>query len=330
LAATKNGTLNLRDNTFYNSQQEDFLTKQLGTYYDETADCPRWKQFLNEVFNNDAEMINFVQRVVGYALTGDISEQVMFILYGFGKNGKGVFINTISKLLNDYAGTASFKTFDADKQSEQTNDLAMLNGKRFVAMSESAADKRLNEPLIKQVTGGDKISCRFLRKEFFEYLPQFKLFLATNHKPIITQSDFGIWRRIVLIPFTQNFDGREDKYLEQKLTTELAGILNWALEGLNKWSEIGLKFPQSVIEANQKYRNDSDTIQQWLDIRTRTITGGMVKSSSAYSNYKHYCEENGYIGVGNRTMKSALEEKGFKLVKRTDANYYDGFEIVTG
>jgi putative DNA primase/helicase len=180
----------------------------------------------------------------------------MFILYGYGKNGKGVFINTIASLLKDYAAATTFKTFDADKRNEQTNDLAALKGKRFVAMSESGADKRLNEPLIKQVTGGDKISCRFLHKEFFEYTPQFKLFLATNHRPVITQSDFGIWRRLVLIPFTQNFDGREDKQLERKLIEkELPGILNWALEGLRKWKDEGLtKKPKAVIEATAKYR----------------------------------------------------------------------------
>jgi putative DNA primase/helicase len=325
LAATENGTLDLKDCSYRESRQEDYLTKQLGTIYDESADCPRFKKFLKEVFDGDDELIDFMQRVIGYCLTGEISEQKMFILYGFGKNGKSVLLNTIQAMLGDYAGTASFKTFDTDKQSEQTNDLAMLKGRRFVAMSESAADRRINEPLIKQVTGGDKISCRFLKKEFFDYLPQFKLFLATNHKPVITQSDFGIWRRIVLIPFTQNFDGREEAGLKEKLLNELPGILNWAIEGLRKWREKGLEhLPTAVTEATTKYKEDCDTVGQWLEQKTTKIPTASIKSSEAYKSYKEWTEENGYYPVGVKTFKSSLEERKFTPQKKKDGNYFLG------
>jgi putative DNA primase/helicase len=329
LAATQNGTLDLRNGSFRDSKQEDFLTLQFGTKYNADADCPRWKRFLREIFNDDEEMIDFIQRIAGYCLTGDISEQVMFILYGFGKNGKSVFLSVLGALLGDYAGTASFKTFDADKQSEQSNDLAMLKGKRFVSMCESAADRRLNEPLIKQVTGGDEITCRFLRKEFFSYTPQFKLFLATNHKPVITQSDFGIWRRIVLIPFEQNFDGREDTGLKQELLSELPGILNWAIEGLKKWHKEGLKNrPQAVIEATAKYKKDSDTIGQWLEANMIENPNSEIQSSEAYNNYKDWATENGHYPVGNRNFKSYLEERGFYLKKKNTGNYWQGFGFV--
>lgn len=326
LAATQNGTLDLRNGSFRDSKQEDFLTLQLGTEYDANADCPRWKRFLREVFSDDESMIDFIQRIAGYFLTGDISKQEMFILYGFGKNGKTVFLNTLSALLGDYAGTASFKTFDADKQNEQSNDLAMLKGKRFVSMSESAADRRLNEPLIKQVTGGDKITCRFLRKEFFSYTPQFKLFLATNHKPVITQSDFGIWRRIVLIPFEQNFDGREESGLEAQLFSELPGILNWAIEGLKKWHKEGLKNrPQAVIEATDKYKQDSDTVGQWLECNTTQNPNSEIKSSEAYNDYKDWAVENGHYPLGNKTFKSSLEEKGYYIKRKNNGNFWQGF-----
>jgi putative DNA primase/helicase len=259
-------------------------------------------------------------------LTGDINEQVMFILYGYGKNGKSVFLSVLSALLGDYAGTASFRTFDADKQSEQSNDLAMLKGKRFVSMSESAADRRLNEPLIKQVTGGDEITCRFLRKEFFSYIPQFKLFLATNHKPVITQSDFGIWRRIVLIPFEQNFDGREEAGLKEQLLLELPGILNWAIEGLKKWNNEGLKKrPQAVIEATERYKKDSDTVGQWLEGNMVQRSDSEIKSSDAYNNYKDWATENGHYPVGNKNFKSSLEERGFYVKKKNSGNYWIGF-----
>jgi putative DNA primase/helicase len=326
LSATRNGTLDLRSAKFRSSRQEDMMTLQFGTHYDAEADCPRWKQFLAEIFNDDEEMIDFIQRIAGYSLTGDISEQVMFILYGFGKNGKTVFSSVMSALLGDYAGTASFSTFDADKKSEQTNDLAILKGKRIVLMSESSADRRLNEPLIKQVTGGDEITCRFLFREHFTYIPQFKLFLATNHKPVITQSDFGIWRRIVLIPFTQNFDGREDPNLKEQLISELPGILNWAIEGLKKWQAKGLKHrPKAVTQATERYKKDSDTIGQWFELRMQEDTKNEIKSSDAYNDYKTWAMENGHYPVSNKTFKSSLEERGFFQKGKKDANYWLGF-----
>jgi putative DNA primase/helicase len=328
LAATLNGTLNLRDGSFYKSKRSDYISKQLGANYEEDADCPRWKKFLDEVFDGDNELIRLIQKIVGYSLTGDISEQKMFIFYGFGKNGKTVFINTISALSGNYSASASFKTFDADKQSEQTNDLAMLNGRRFVSMIESAADKKLNEPLVKLTTGGDRISCRFLHKEFFEYVPQFKLFLATNHKPVITQTDFGIWRRIVLIPFTQNFEGREEDGLQETLNSELSGILNWALEGLKMWQAERLKsLPTSVTRATNKYKDESDTVKQWLDFNTEQISQGAVKSSVAYANYKYWTDENGYHALGQKNFKSSLEERGFRQLRQKDAMYWIGFEF---
>jgi putative DNA primase/helicase len=328
LASTENGTLDLTDGSFRPAERSDYITHQFGTIYDRGAECPRWNQFLKEIFNDDDGLIRFMQKVVGYSLTGDISEQKLFIFYGFGKNGKTVFINTAQALIGDYAGTASFKTFDADKQSEQTNDLAMLKGKRFVSMIESAADKKLNEPLIKQITGGDKMTCRFLHKEFFEYFPQFKLFLATNHKPVITQSDFGIWRRIVLIPFTQNFEGREEDGLKEKLQAELSGILNWALEGLKLWRDEGLRdLPDAVTKATDKYKQDSDTIGQWLDLRTDQSPRFDVLSSIAYQSYRDWCNDNGFYALGNRSFKSSLEERGFTSRRRGNGIRWLGFEL---
>ncbi len=329
LASTLNGTLNLRDGgSFYEAKRSDYISKQLGANYEEDADCPRWKKFLNEIFDGDKELIRFMQKIVGYSLTGDVSEQKMFIFYGFGKNGKTVFINIISALLGNYSASASFKTFDADKQSENTNDLAMLNGRRFVSMIESAADKKLNEPLVKLTTGGDRISCRFLHKEFFEYVPQFKLFLATNHKPVITQTDFGIWRRIVLIPFNQNFEGREEDRLEETLKSELSGILNWALEGLKMWQIEHLKpLPTAITDATDKYKNESDTVKQWLDFQTIQKSQGAIKSSAAYTNYKIWSEENGYYPLGQRNFKSSLEERGFRQLRKNDGVYWVGIDF---
>ncbi len=154
--------------------------------------------------------------------------------------------------------------------------------------------------------------------------------MATNHKPVITQSDFGIWRRIVLIPFTQKFEGREDKKLEEKLIpAELPGILNWALEGLRKWQNEGLtRKPKAVTEATAKYREDSDTIGQWIEVDTVAIQAATIKASIAYNHYRTWATENGYMPVGNRTFKSSLEERGYNFLKRRDANYYQGFDLL--
>ncbi len=328
LASTKNGTIDLTDGSFRPAERGDYITHQLGTFYDPAAQCPRWIQFQNEVFSKDAELVRWMQKVAGYSLTGDTSEQMMFLLYGYGKNGKTVYINTLQALIGTYAGSASFKAFDADKQSEQTNDIAALKGKRFVSVAESAADKKLNEPLIKRLTGGDSITCRFLHKEFFEYTPQFKLFLASNHKPVITQSDFGIWRRVKLVPFTQNFTGREDKQLEAKLKLELPGILNWALEGLKMWRAEGLDgIPVSVREATEKYKSDSDTIGQWLELRTCKASHMDVSSSIAYQDYRDWCNDNGFYALGNRSFKSSLEERGFTSSRRGNGIRWLGFEL---
>jgi putative DNA primase/helicase len=237
-------------------------------------------------------------------------------------------VNVLQALSGDYGARASFKTFDADKQSEQTNDLAALKGKRFVSMIETGGDKKLNEPLVKEITGGDEITCRFLHKEFFSYFPQFKLFLATNHKPVITHSDFAIWRRIVLIPFTQNFEGREEKMLKEKLKSELSGVLNWALDGLKLWQDEGLKpLPKAVTDATDKYKQESDTVGQWLDARTETSKDSTVKSSTVYTDYKDWAGENNCYPLGTRSFKPALEEKQFTTVRKNDGIYWIGLEL---
>jgi putative DNA primase/helicase len=328
LASTLNGTIDLRDGKFYEAKRSDYITLQLGANYDPAATCPRWEQFLKEIFDRDDDLIRFMQKVVGYSLTGEMSEQKMFIAFGFGKNGKSEFVNVIQTLSGDYGARASFKTFDADKQSEQTNDLAALKGKRFVSMIETGGDKKLNEPLVKEITGGDQITCRFLHKEFFSYFPQFKLFLATNHKPVITHSDFAIWRRIVLIPFTQNFEGREETGLKEKLMSELSGVLNWALDGLKLWQSEGLKpLPKAVTEATEKYKKDSDSIGQWLELRATPITGASVQSSVAYNDYKDWATENGLYPLGNRAFKASLEERGFFTARKIEAVFWFGFEL---
>jgi putative DNA primase/helicase len=208
----ENGTYDIEHGVFREHDRDDLITKISRVTYDPAAECPLWKQFLYEIMNYDKELVDFLQVAAGLSLTGDISEQAMFILFGSGANGKTTFLNTVSHILGDYAISTPTETFMVQRGDRQTNDLARLRGTRFVTTAESDAGTKLSEGLVKLCTGNEKINARFMYAEFFEFLPTFKIFLATNHKPTITGTDHGIWRRIRLIPFTTTIaDDRQDK-----------------------------------------------------------------------------------------------------------------------
>ena len=219
------------------------VTKKLGASVNPDASCPEWLRFLNRIFDNDSELIAFVQRAIGYTLTGSVSEQCMFILIGTGANGQSTFLKTLHHLFGDYAAAVPMTTLmDQRNGSAQTNDLAYLVGKRFVSALEGERGQRLAESKVKMMTGGDRIPCRALYKEFFEFDPQFKLWLATNTLPSISGTDDAIWRRIMVIPFPITIPSAErDQRLGDRLATELAGICGWAMQGLREWKLQGLK-----------------------------------------------------------------------------------------
>ena len=228
-------------------RRSDYITKQLPVSYDEAADCPKWLSFLQDIIPDD-ETRAFIQRAVGYSLTGSTKEDVLFSLHGSGSNGKSTFIQTISTLLGDYAKTIQPETImKKDRRSAMNTEIASICGARLVKTAELDEGKRLSESLVKQLTGGDTISTRHLFGRDFEYEPTYKLWISTNHKPKIYGNDDGIWRRICLIPFEVTISHeKKDIALEEKLLKELPGIFNWALEGLMSWKQKGLKPPQKV------------------------------------------------------------------------------------
>lgn len=310
IAACIGATLDLRTVVHRVVRRDDFITMQLGASYNPEATCERWLQFLDEIFNGDNELIGYIQRAVGYCLTGDTREQKLFLLHGGGNNGKSVFLDVLTSLLGDYAGNASFETFDANKRSESTNDLAALRGKRFVTVIETEDGKRLAEARVKSVTGQDPITCRFLYGEFFTYRPGYKIWLAMNHLPAIRGTDKGIWRRIQLIPFNQDFTGREDKILSQTLHSELDGILQWALEGLRQWWQRGLDTPSIVTNATAKYRAESDQTGRWISDAMVQVSSVSVTVALAYNCYKSWCEANGETAMSQSKLSRVLLEKG--------------------
>ncbi len=311
-----NGTVDLRTGQLREHRREDNMTKLAPVVFDPTAECPLWESFLDRVFNGNQTLISFLQRAVGYALTGDTKEQCLFILYGTGANGKSTFVNTVQAILGDYALQTPTETFLAKRTEYIPNDIARLKGSRFVSAIESAEGRKLNEPLIKQMTGGDKLSARFLHREWFDFTPEFKIFLATNHKPVIRGTDLAIWRRIRLIPFTVTIpESEQDKELPRKLLAEASGILNWAIEGCLAWQREGLGVPEEVKQATEQYRNEMDALAQFISDCCIADPKAKVLNKELYAAYEQWCRENGEEPLGSRAFGRALSERGFTPIR---------------
>ena len=264
----QNGTLDLRTGELKPHDPMDLITKMLPIDYDSEATCPVWETTLVKIMGGAEEKISFLKRVFGYGMTGMISEQCMFVLYGSGANGKSTILEIYRELLAGYAMHTTTASLLGSSGSPIRNDLARLNGARFVSAVEIGMGKKLDEALVKQLTGGDQVTARFLYNEFFEYKPEFKLFIAANHKPDIQGVDHGIWRRIHLIPFDVTIPTEEiDRDLPDKLRAELTGILAWAVQGCREWQEHGLNVPASIANATAAYRDEMDIVAEFLNDR---------------------------------------------------------------
>lgn len=315
LITFQNGTYNLRTGEFREARREDYITRQVAVDYDPEAKAPRWEKFISEIMGGDDAMTDFLQRVVGYCITGEMSEQVFFILYGLGANGKSTFLSVLQKILQSYTANVSFDSFDADNRHNVGNDLAQLPGARLVTCIESEHNKYLAEARIKSITGGDPITCRFLFGEFFTYTPQFKTVLAVNHLPIIRGSDNGIWRRVLLVPFNQSFDAtKADKNLQEKLLEEAAGVLNWCLDGTKKWQERGLTTPETISDAIRLYKYESDQISRWIEDRVSSVPGSRTTLNDFYNSYKQWAIENGERQFSKNFFQKQLRERGYDLI----------------
>lgn len=264
----QNGIVNLRTGELLPHDSNFMMTRICYTDYDTTCGEPKlWLKFLNDVCNGDKELINYLQKCVGYSLSGSIREQCAFFIYGIGNNGKSTFLDTISDLMGTYASNVQPETIMVKKNDGGANsDIARLKSSRFVTSVEPNEGVRLNEGLVKQLTGGDKVTCRFLYGKEFEYVPEFKIWIGTNHKPTIRGTDVGIWRRIKLIPFEVNIPkDKVDKTLKYKLRKELPQIFNWAVQGCIKWQQEGLELPKCVQEATKEYKAEMDILTNFME-----------------------------------------------------------------
>ncbi|WDP92397.1 MAG: hypothetical protein HUN04_22810 [Desulfobacter sp.] len=329
----ENGTLDLRTGELQQHKKENYITKVAPVYFDDTATCPQWEEFLDRIMDHNQDLIKFLQRAVGYALTGDVGEQCLFLFWGSGANGKSTFLRTIGNLLGDYSQHTATETLLVKKKGAIPNDIARMKGSRFVTASESEKEHKLAENLIKQMTGDDIISARFLHQEWFEFEPEHKIFLGTNNKPIIKGNDYAIWRRIKLVPFKVCIPEKErDRDLINKLKDEYSGILNWAIEGCLEWQRYGLGTPPEVTEATEEYRNEMDLLNDFI---IDCCTEGRelhVPSKHLYMAYAKWCEDNGEYQLKQTSFGRKLKEKGFesKQLGKKRTRCWLGLDLVDG
>lgn len=308
-------------------RREDYITKQLDFEYTPQAMCPRWEKFLIDIIPDEATRL-FLQRAIGYTLTGSTCEDMLFILHGSGSNGKSTFIQTISEMLGSYAKTIQPETImQREKSGALNTEIASICGARLVKTAEIDEGKRLSESLVKQLTGGDTISTRHLFGKDFEYDPTYKLWISTNHKPKIYGDDHGIWRRICLIPFEVTIK-EEDTELDKKLREELPGIFNWALQGLLQWKKIGLKPPSKVCQATEAYRYQEDLVQGFMEDCLTPVQSSKVSATELYKYYEWYCEQNGITKLSSTRFGVKMrEDKGLEKKQVCGRVYYMGIAI---
>jgi putative DNA primase/helicase len=330
LLATPSGTFELETGKLRDSVREDYNTKETGAPVGKADACPTWLAFLHRIMGGDEEMIGYLQRWCGYCLTGSTAEQAMVIMYGNGANGKSTFIETIRYILGDYAKVTRAETMMAKKEGGVPNDIAALAGARLVTVSESDQNARLNEGLIKSLTGGDQMAARFMRGEFFEFTPRFKVMIATNHRPAIRGTDEGIWRRLHMVPFGVTIPKEErDGTLPEKLRAEAPAILAWMIEGCQAWQRGGLRAPKLVRAASEEYRKDQDQVGLFIDECCIKDEHASLPKDTLYKAYSTWCEAIGERPMAFRTFGKALvESKGWReLARKDNGRRWEGWKI---
>jgi putative DNA primase/helicase len=327
LLNTPDGVIDLKTGRLGSHQSSYYMTK-ITAVGPTKAGCPRFLTFFDTITKGDAELIAYLQRVFGYALTGDTREQALFFGYGTGANGKGVLLSTVSSILGDYHRTAPIETFTASNTDKHPTDLAGLRGARLVSASETEEGRRWAESRIKQLTGGDMISARFMRQDFFDYLPQFKLYITGNHKPSLRSVDEAIARRFHLIPFAVTIPNEErDRGLTEKLKAEWPGILAWLIEGCLQWQAEGLRPPQAVIKATADYLEAEDAIAAWLDEKCTRIPKDWTPLSALFSSWSQWADRAGEFVGAQKKFAQTLEDRGFIRHKRMTGQGFYGLSL---
>ena len=329
LAGAPGCAIDLRTGDIMAPDPGHLLTKSFAVRPAETADCPRWLSFLDETFDGDQGLVRFVQQFLGYSLTGDVSEHALLYGIGGGGNGKSVLINTVAWIMGDYAITIPMETLAASQFDRHPTELAMLRGARFVTASETEAGRAWAEARIKALTGGDPIRARFMRQDFFEFEPTFKLFAVGNHQPRITAADDALRRRLNIIPFNHK-PAKPDPDLERKLRSEGPGILRWLIDGCLDWQANGLIRPPVVAQATAAYFDDQDLFQQWIDDECDAEPGNHHKCESAstlYASWKTYAATSGDNPGHKNGFGERLKRLGFAPDRKKTGRFWSGIQL---
>ena len=310
-----NGAIDLRTGEFGPHRREHYLTMASRVEYDPQADCPVLKRTL-EIVLPEPETRHFHHKAWGYSATGSTKEQCLFVPYGIGSNGKSTVVSTMGKVLGDYAVPARQETISASRSNGIPNEIAGWAGRRVATFSETIEGGRINEPLVKDLTGGDRSAARFLCREFFYFVAKFKAWMPGNHKPQIRGTDDGIWRRIMLIPFTVQIpDEQKDRDLSAKLEAELPGVLNWIVAGCLAWQREGLNPPPAVRAAVDAYRSEMDVLGAFFDECCLIGPGSTASAKDLFGAYCDWCEDSGERALSQRRFGQALTERGFEKTK---------------
>ena len=331
LLGVRNGAVNLKTGMLLQADSAMLITKQCNADFIDDPTCPMWLKFLCDVFQGDEETIRSVQILLGYTLIGQVLDELMIICFGFGANGKSVFSNVISNVVGDYGQTATSSMLSVRRNDDHAprNDLAGIKGARYLSVNELQAGDRLDERVVKAIAGREPISARFLFGEFFTFMPTFKAWVRTNHKPIILGDDIGIWRRIVLIPFSRTFNQEEqDPHLEEKLLSERDGILGWILQGTTEYLKTGIVISPRMRAEINSYRADSDLLGEFLDDQTYQSADAKAEQKDFYWNYKCWCERNGVRPQSKKSLTQRLKERGFLDGKSGSSRYYIGLKLI--
>ncbi|BDM70565.1 hypothetical protein HEK616_40520 [Streptomyces nigrescens] len=334
LLSVKNGTVNLRTGELHPHRPEDLITRRLNVAYRPDAPADRWERFLAEVFPNHPEMPAFMRRLVGYGITGSTAEQCFVFMHGQGANGKSVFLDAVLHVFHGVTKSTEFSTFEQRTAVGQASpELASLRGARLVTASETEKYSRLAEALVKQLTGGDPVTARFLHSNPFTYVPSFLLMVAGNYKPAILSQDLGVWRRVKLIPFEATFRGaKADKTLPAALRAEAEGILAWAVRGAQEWYEGGLGEPTSVASATQDYRESEDRLAEFIAARLVQEEGARVAPMALRRAYAEWAED---AGLSRKEVLSGwalgveMESRHFPKDKRAGRWGFNNIRLMT-
>ncbi len=328
LLGVKNGVIDLRTGDLRPHTREDYITRVAPVEYLDAA-APTWNTFLERVLP-DGEVRLFVQRAAGYSITGDVGGESLFFAYGSGANGKSKFLGAMLDLLGrDLSYAAPSELIAMQKHRGHPTEVAALHGKRLVTCNELDAGLRLDEARVKQLTGGDRLTARRMKEDFWDFAPTFKLWLAGNHRPRVLGTDEGIWRRLLLVPFTVTIPPEErDQHLAAKLRAELPGILRWAIDGALLWQRDGLAPPATVTAASNEYRAEQDGLADFLAARCARLRNARAGAAQLYAAYGNWCAEVGEEPVSGTLFGTMLRERGFERVVSGGRRFYVGLKLL--